>query len=1822
LALIGSAYVEIRALDTNLQRDIDNAVKKIKDVTLNLQTDVNLAPVRKKIQDLRKELKNEPLVFSTEVDDSKVVDSLADAHQFYEDNPLTVVSTTDTAQMETALQSVQERYRFLESNVNANANTAAAEAQLGVLARRRTATIVPKIKMDPETHKALKGLAYAMLGAVPAPLIKTAIASVLGNLEGLAVGMAKITTVVGSAGAALLTLASNTFTVGSGLASILGIVAVAPAIFSAFGVGVVSAVLGFKDFGAALSSDAKKAAEAMAKLPPEAQAAAKSLKGLGSEIRKSSQAAFWKELGTSIQDFMKPAFDVIKKGMEGSSTATAKFVKGALASFQEFAENGGMDKLFTNINKGLESASKASKPFFDAMNTISLTGSKHLERYGEKLTAAAERFDAWATRVSESGEMDTWIREAGDNLHNLGKVIGETTNIFKGLTNAAAESGGATLADMANGLKNIADTVNGEPFHSKLVMVLEGARSGMDALGDGFGSIMTVIGNSTVAISNFLKVAGEIGGSFFNNFSKIFDGGAFGSGMVDFLFGVKKAMDDLEPTFRNIGKIMGDFGTIAAVMLTSMVPGLNNLFDTMSSVIGELKQGVIDVIPIFNEFVQGILLVAAPIAIAVADALGKVLEFFAGLPSFLQNAIIGIGLFLIILAKLKAMLMNTVDGPLTGFRKAIANTGDMLRNTFGKSSDIHTGFSLIGSSAGNAARVTGKAFGNIMDSAKIAGMYIGDGFKKSFSQFGDQLKKLGTPIKEFGSMMGKVMGEALWPQDVRNGFKQVGTKLADVARIYTGYFTAAKDKIMAIGRSIASAFPASLLGPALKALPGEIGKTFAWAGEKVASGVANMAKILAGPQVGFALEKMRQAIADHSLYASKRLEDIGKGMQNAVTAIKNAPAAIGAALSKVGSVVAETFGRIKESVATAFNSAVLAAAVHPLTAPFIRMADAAKTGAANALTHIGNMAKAVGTAVNTMTVPARTAFAGLATVASIHAGVIADRFKIAAERVGGNFATAFGNAGRDIANVSSNISSTLGRAFSGVTTAATTAAAAVSSTFGAAATRLKENFAPAAGAIRETFSTIGHHLAPAGTALREIGTAASMAAGNMGAAAGKGLAGAASGLLGVLGGPWGIALAAATVGLTMYADSLAQSKQKTDSLAASLDQASGAVTGATKNLLATNALDGATNDWDNFWRGIAQGSKSTEETLGKLGTTTQDYVDKLADSSSRDSYVKGLDAIKTAMRNGVPVTEEMAAAIGSTKEALKGVNGNDMAHLSEKAKNAADELTRAEQKIKGIAAATGTSTVQAKILSKNFETLASTTSTAADKFTALKQNLDLLNASSEIKNSKMGVTVSAEKAYQQTLSDTKTSLTGLIEKNGGLLGNLYEVGKGFEMTSQGGRDLHTALDGQSDAILKIGTSAMDQALKAGKSTSDAQAAAISAMAPGVAALIQTMRDIGLEQPEIDAVVKSFGLMPDQITTAIDVKGADEAQRKIILTKAVADAFTNGNYKAMLAALPDAAKKAIADATGKGKEYAEGDYESVLKAFDGTAGGREAALAAILGTTNGDYKAALKAWDDTVAGRTAAFESILATTNGDYKAAVAAWDATSPGRAAAIEAILKTTNGDYKAAIKTYLDQGTAAATEAGIRTIANKQYSASIKLLLGPAPAIPAGIRAPAAANGAILSSVTNRASLLAGNLPMQVKAFANGGIERHVAQIAPAGAMRLWAEPETGGEAYLPLGKSKRPRSLKILEQVAEMFGFSLVKGLKFANGGILSGMKAKSPSISREALSARTTVASMGSTTSPTVITNVYPSAGLNEEQVANSVSENIYWKLSTQV
>lgn len=94
---------------------------------------------------------------------------------------------------------------------------------------------------------------------------------------------------------------------------------------------------------------------------------------------------------------------------------------------------------------------------------------------------------------------------------------------------------------------------------------------------------------------------------------------------------------------------------------------------------------------------------------------------------------------------------------------------------------------------------------------------------------------------------------------------------------------------------------------------------------------------------------------------------------------------------------------------------------------------------------------------------------------------------------------------------------------------------------------------------------------------------------------------------------------------------------------------------------------------------------------------------------------------------------------------------------------------------------------------------------------------------------------------------------------------------------------------------------------------------------------------------------------------------------------------------------------------------------------------------------------------------------------------------------------------------------------------------------------------------GAVATGAAAEASIQAEGSVLEF--YSSGGVRRenHVAQIAPAGSWRIWGEPETGGEAYIPLHPAKRSRSVDILSTVADIFDMQVVsKAHSYAQGAI----------------------------------------------------------------
>ncbi|MDU4287424.1 MAG: tape measure protein [Actinomyces sp.] len=193
-------------------------------------------------------------------------------------------------------------------------------------------------------------------------------------------------------------------------------------------------------------------------------------------------------------------------------------------------------------------------------------------------------------------------------------------------------------------------------------------------------------------------------------------------------------------------------------------------------------------------------------------------------------------------------------------------------------------------------------------------------------------------------------------------------------------------------------------------------------------------------------------------------------------------------------------------------------------------------------------------------------------------------------------------------------------------------------------------------------------------------------------------------------------------------------------------------------------------------------------------------------------------------------------------------------------------------------------------------------------------------------------------------------------------------------------------------------------------------------------------------------------------------------------------------------------------------------------------------------------------------------------NGDLEAALQMLS-TKPVDADTKEAISK--NLALAAQIRQQATKPVDADTKSANSKIATTQGNARqpVSVPVSAHDATPGGIGATVRSWFPATVSVGVRAAQMLGLAQADggvVDYFANGS-EHHVAQIAPAGAWRVWAEPETGGEAYIPLSRAKRARSTRILSEVADRFGYKLTptRAQRFADGGTTTTTSAANSSV-----------------------------------------------------
>jgi len=630
------------------------------------------------------------------------------------------------------------------------------------------------------------------------------------------------------------------------------------------------------------------------------------------------------------------------------------------------------------------------------------------------------------------------------------------------------------------------------------------------------------------------------------------------------------------------------------------------------------------------------------------------------------------------------------------------------------------------------------------------------------------------------------------------------------------------------------------------------------------------------------------------------------------------------------------------------------------------------------------------------------------------------------------------------------------------------------------------------------------------------GTGFSATLRGVGAAAGTGLRSGVGGLIGVLGGPWGAALTAGTVALGMWqasqqkaAQATADHKASVDGLTQSLQQSNGIINQSVREQ-AANVLQTAK---------VHKGQTDLIAVLNKAGYTLDDVTDAyLGQGTSLESVAKRLDDMATAQDkaknsakslSGEANADALGTAYRDSAKAIRGMEG-EADGAQKKAKDLNDAINGA-----------GTGTSAYDKLKTAVAGLAETTGDADDRTRALKQALDLLS----------GGTLdyqAAELQLNTAISNANDQLADGVKEADGWGKSLLNANGTLNTVTKNGQQLYNSLTDITDSTTAAAQAAFDLAQSQGKGLPAALAAARAEMQRGRDAAIKQGKAYGFNADQANKVADSVGLIPGQVAILLETEGVDGVLAELLAVQA------------QMKQTPDAKKIKVealsADAQAKLK-----DLGFQIKLIPGTrqfevtvpTSGPKAALADLQKSINAMYGTSVpitieKA--ETIRDLGKVQDKVNSTKGKTFTMSALTAQAQKDLKSLGFE--IKNTKG--KKVEITIPTGGPRAAVET-IRGYLNSVTGKTVTVKInGKTTNVPPSFfdsHAPykASANGNIFAA-----------------AYAGGGVrqEDHRAQIAPAGAWRVWAEPETGGEAYIPLSPAKRPRSRVIAEETVRRLG------------------------------------------------------------------------------
>lgn len=625
-----------------------------------------------------------------------------------------------------------------EVTVDANADTGRARMKMASLTRPRNVLISPELNKA-AFIKVATALA-SLSGARAAFDFTKKFTDFVKDMDKNLGQLVKMTAVISTLIAAVLSLTSHVFALGRSLVSMIPALYAIPGLMAAFGVATFATVNALKKWDDHM----------------------KDVNDRFKELNNRGADKFWAQFEAPMRRMVDSLFPVWEKGFLDMSDAMGKFFVEGIKGVENFASKGGLDRIFGYMTEGVNSMSRAMAPLTEGLLRFVEIGVSYFPKFGDWFTDMANKFNDW----TKSADITTAIDKGVQAMKDLWRAATETWGILDAISKAAEKAGGATLKDFADALERIHKNLETVQSQWILTTLFEGANKAMGELGKSVDTIWDALSRTADKISEVMVGVSGIINAFIDLMVRAFSNTNFTDEFVQAIKDVKTGMEELSKEGAPLGDILGAISSVVGTMAKEFFPVFGTVLHELAPIFQDLGKAAEAVIPVLGTWlkdaIKGVGDVIGPLVHDFSEWVQKNPELAATL------GIVGVAL---------GGILGVVGGAIGGLGKVVGAIGGIFEGVGAAVAAFGEGGSLASITSAFAAAAGPIAIAVVAVLALAAAFkYTWDrseDFRKNIESVGENIRKAFEPTQKYIDEKIKPMLEDAWKR-IQDMFGHIG----------------------------------------------------------------------------------------------------------------------------------------------------------------------------------------------------------------------------------------------------------------------------------------------------------------------------------------------------------------------------------------------------------------------------------------------------------------------------------------------------------------------------------------------------------------------------------------------------------------------------------------------------------------------------------------------------------------------------------------------------------------------------------------------------------------------------------------------------------------------------------------------------------------------------------------------------------------------------------------------------------------------------------------------------------------------------------------